>query len=134
MKFPLFIFIFICILSSSFILALNRVELSHENYNVEDRKNYPGFAEVLRAITEILQSIISLLTGSGSVENIVKSIQGFAVEITRLVSIQGMVGQIPMIGPFLQPIVGFLNFILSNAPLMGGMISLILVGLDVPEP
>uniref|UniRef100_A0A6P7GXY1 Uncharacterized protein LOC114343645 n=1 Tax=Diabrotica virgifera virgifera TaxID=50390 RepID=A0A6P7GXY1_DIAVI len=110
------------------------VDLSDQAFDVEDRKNYPGFTEVLRSMAEILQSIISLLTGGGSVDKVVKSVQGFAVELTRLVSIQGMVGQIPMIGSFLQPIVSLINLILSNAPLLGGMISLILVGLDVPEP
>ncbi|CAG9858562.1 unnamed protein product [Phyllotreta striolata] len=106
----------------------------NELQEVEDRKqlgNYPEVSKVLSATTTLLQTIVGVMFLRSTVADIKAAAGDVFFQMRRMASIQGVVGQIPVFGALLQPIVGIIALILSNIPYLGGMISMILVGPEV---
>lgn len=87
-----------------------------------------GLTAILGAGATVLESVVAYILGQGSIDDITSAIQGVFFQIQKMISIQGLVGQIPMFGFILQPLVGIIAMIMSNTPMLGGLISFVLVG------
>ncbi|CAH1104793.1 unnamed protein product [Psylliodes chrysocephalus] len=96
--------------------------------DIEVRDNYPGILEIIGAIFDVPKHILAFIAGKGPFSGITSAISDVIFQIRKFVSVQGIVGVIPILGYILQPLVGLMAMILYHIPFIGGIIRYILVG------
>ncbi|XP_056644621.1 uncharacterized protein LOC130450313 [Diorhabda sublineata] len=119
----------IIVFNLTIIYARINTKKQSDNHYIQERNDYPGLSQMLKVTSEVIESLLAFLAGNGSIDDVTNSIEGFLSEFSRLISLQGLLGQIPVVGFILQPIVGMIATVMSHTPLLGGIISFVLVGL-----
>ncbi|CAG9858561.1 unnamed protein product [Phyllotreta striolata] len=98
---------------------------------VQNRVSYPGIIPILGAGGTVLEAFVSFLIGKGSFDDVKCSLEGVMMQVSRMVSVSGAVGLIPLWGYVLQPLVEALARILKEIPFLGPVLSFLLVGVTL---
>ncbi|XP_018575120.1 uncharacterized protein LOC108913946 [Anoplophora glabripennis] len=103
-----------------------------ENNSIEESQS-PGLNRILKDISNSAEIFMHLTTGEANVEEFVKSLQNLTKDIEKQLSLLSIASEIPIFGIFIKPFILLLQSYVSRIPVLGFLLSQILVGPRDPQ-
>ncbi|XP_050513912.1 uncharacterized protein LOC126889571 [Diabrotica virgifera virgifera] len=123
MKTLIAVAVLLCVLA----LVSPSLSLSYGSQDMEER-NDGGFMDVLKGFSDILKSIIGLIEGTGKVDDLTAAIQKLFYAVEKLINLQNLLSKVPFVGAYLAPVAGGIGTLMADTPMLGGLISNLLIG------